>query len=242
MSSTFSKLPQQMATNLMDVMEGIMRDFSQQGSNDGSVGETQANEQQPIAPNCDAASIDTSSFEFYDTEAFRPGTIFGAFHHEPHFPPQRPNLASINLTRTKFGDIHSKFRKFVVISRQKASVIALPIYTHRGTGLARKYNKDEFVGIREVDYMETEGPEENLHGIVWVQQNPVLQGKSGWYRMNDMASISFLAPSTFHLGQGYPKLGQLILHSTVRLQRLFRDSLWTLYSKIQMKGESFSQT
>jgi len=35
---------------------------------------------------------------------------------------------------TKFGRVYSKDRKFIVVSRHGAHVVALPIYTHRGKG------------------------------------------------------------------------------------------------------------
>jgi hypothetical protein len=54
-------------------------------------------------------------------------------------------------------------------------VVALPVYTYRGHGLANKPNKDEYVFIRIAGSKATAAPAESEHGILWVQQYPLFQ-------------------------------------------------------------------
>ncbi|CZT42952.1 uncharacterized protein RSE6_02920 [Rhynchosporium secalis] len=56
------------------------------------------------------------------------------------------------ITWTKFGPVYSKPRKFVIIARFLDHMVCLPIFSYGGSGLSRKPNKKEYVGIRDAQY------------------------------------------------------------------------------------------
>jgi len=63
-------------------------------------------------------------------------------------PPGTTNKTmNSNLTESRFGKIHTKVRKMVIISVHQENYIAIPLYSHNGNGLLHKRNPDEFVSV-----------------------------------------------------------------------------------------------
>src|SRR6266536_1808440 len=71
-------------------------------------------------------------------------------HHADYRKPEDPQPDN-NRTLANCGSwVYSKLRKLIVIKSYEHHFIAVPLYTHSGTGLANYVNsKNEFVGIRD---------------------------------------------------------------------------------------------
>lgn len=78
------------------------------------------------------------------------GGIIRACLHEQDFGAQPgPTNKTMNskLTESRFGTIHTKVRKMVIISVHQENYIAIPLYSHNGKGLLHNRNPDEFVSV-----------------------------------------------------------------------------------------------
>jgi Family of unknown function (DUF6590) len=180
--STLTALPQRLVSGLTEGINRLLGGFTEQVPHAQLKTRGQEHEQHELQHNhqhdvqleqfsdqeLGTALINNSSFGVFAPEELQPGTIFGKAHHEPYSKHRRFG-STPNLTPTKFGDVHSKYRKFVVISRHKSNVVALPVYTYQGTGLSRKHNKDEYVTIREIGFMQTAKRGGFQHGTIWAQ-------------------------------------------------------------------------
>ena len=81
-------------------------------------------------------------------EDFDIGTIIVAPMHQQD-SCSTTDRADPCLTVSNFGDIYSKCRKMVVVATFYNHYIAVPVFSHEGSGLQRKPHKDEFVSIRD---------------------------------------------------------------------------------------------
>ena len=81
----------------------------------------------------------------------KPGTIIRAPLHEAHFGiPESPGFSEDkSTTPSRYGPIHTKVRKMIIISCYEDHYVCLPCYSHQGRGLERKTKPDEFVSIRD---------------------------------------------------------------------------------------------
>lgn len=93
---------------------------------------------------------------------FQLGTVFSAATDQRDFF-QELEPGNIDQSMSRLGIVHSKYRKCVVIARFATHVIALPIYTHGGQGLANKWHKDDFVSVRDVDLRIPPAGAESIH-------------------------------------------------------------------------------
>lgn len=83
-------------------------------------------------------------------DMFFVGGIIRACLHEQDFgaqPGPTNRTMNSNITGSRFGTIHTKVRKMVIISVHLENYIAIPLYSHNGKGLRHKRNPDEFVSV-----------------------------------------------------------------------------------------------
>ena len=83
-------------------------------------------------------------------EMFRVGGIVRAALHEQDFrgTSATTNMTmNTNITESRFGNIHTKFRKMIIVSLHEENYVAIPLFTHNGKGLAHKRNPNEFVSV-----------------------------------------------------------------------------------------------
>ncbi len=81
-------------------------------------------------------------------EIFKPGMIIRAALHEQHLDDTAGDTDK-NKVESRFGAIHTKFRKMIVVGLYQDHYIALPMYTHNGNGLSNKAQPDEFISVKD---------------------------------------------------------------------------------------------
>lgn len=87
-------------------------------------------------------------------ESYRPGMLIRAAIHEPDLNHGGASTSNITVadryrSETKFGPIHTKVRKAIVIALYQDHYLAVPLYTHNGNGLLKKQSPEEFVSVRD---------------------------------------------------------------------------------------------
>ena len=86
-------------------------------------------------------------------ELFEPGMIIRALCHEQDFHVSADRsvmtIADKYTTESKFGLIHSKYRKMIVLALYETHYLAIPLYTHNGNGVAHKSKPDEYISVRD---------------------------------------------------------------------------------------------
>ena len=97
---------------------------------------------------------------------FTLGTIIRAVVHEEEFtngPKPTPFAPSTGITNTgrehvtqgDFGPIYSENRFLIVVNnRPRNHYLAIPVYSHKGNGLARKCHRDEYVSVADHRHIE----------------------------------------------------------------------------------------
>ncbi|KAL8757181.1 MAG: hypothetical protein Q9199_002405 [Rusavskia elegans] len=84
---------------------------------------------------------------------FRPGTLFRAVLHDQDFTAtssgSQITVPDKHRTPSIHGPIYTKVRHMIVLALYEDHYIAIPLFTHNGTGLDKKVKKDEFVSIRD---------------------------------------------------------------------------------------------
>ena len=80
-------------------------------------------------------------------EDFQVGTIIRAPLHEQDSANTYPGDPC--LTESIHGKIFTKKRKMIVVALYHYHYLAVPLYSHSGSGLERKPNKDEYVSVRD---------------------------------------------------------------------------------------------
>ena len=93
-------------------------------------------------------------------ESYRLGMLIRAPMHEPDLNQggagnSTVTVADMYRSETKFGPIHTKVRKAIVIALYQDHYLAVPLFTHNGNGLLNKVKPDEFVSVR--DHRSQEG-------------------------------------------------------------------------------------
>ncbi|KAL9000728.1 MAG: hypothetical protein Q9169_000764 [Polycauliona sp. 2 TL-2023] len=86
-------------------------------------------------------------------DLFRPGTLFRAVLHDQDFAAissgSQITVLDKHRTPSAYGTIFTKVRHMIVLALYEDHYIAIPLFTHNGTGLDKKVRKDEFVSIRD---------------------------------------------------------------------------------------------
>ena len=104
-------------------------------------------------------------YNFYKHD-FTLGTIIRAVVHEEEFTkgpkptPFAPSTTVTNhgrehVTHGDFGPIYSENRFLIVVNnRPRNHYLAIPVYSHKGNGLARKVHRDEYVSVADHRHLE----------------------------------------------------------------------------------------
>lgn len=110
----------------------------------------------------DTEPVDYRSFRKQD---FTLGTIIRATIHEQDFmdtPKSRPfatptgttNVGKDHVTHGAFGRVYSENRFLIVVNnRPEDHYLAIPVYSHKGNGLAKKIHRDEYVSVADHRYL-----------------------------------------------------------------------------------------
>ncbi len=152
---------------------------------------------------------------------FKPGMIVRAAVHEPDLHGtaggSAMTLADRYTTESRFGTIHSKYRKMIVIALYETHYLAIPLYTHNGNGVAHKSKPDEYISVRD---HRSPGPFsiQTVHGeLVTDQVNAGIHP----YDPNSLAHITYPVARKYDL----PLIveGQLGKRSAKHLWSLYDD-------------------
>ena len=110
----------------------------------------------------DTEHVDYRSFR---KQEFTLGTIIRATIHEQNFmdtPQSRPfaistgitNVGREHVTHGAFGAVYSENRFLIVVNnRPEDHYLAIPVYSHKGNGLANKIHRDEYVSVADHRYI-----------------------------------------------------------------------------------------
>ncbi|KAF4634909.1 hypothetical protein G7Y89_g3191 [Cudoniella acicularis] len=139
----------------------------------------------------------------HNHKEYRPGSIISMATHESDGAEFQPGN-KIQSRSEHFGNIYSKTRKYLVVAVFEDSVVALPIYTHGGTGLEYKPNKHEFASIRSIELKATATLAENEYGNLWAETYGGFATENSW-----KATVS----------------GELTPESTEKLLKLYNDTM-----------------
>lgn len=162
----------------------------------------------------------TSTLRDTDTthppQAYRPGTIFSAAHHNStttdykHIQSDDPNL-----TATPYGTVYSKYRKMIVVGCYGEHCTYLPIYTHNGQGLDNKEFLNEYVSIRDVQDphpFPDEGPNKGLRAVRDKDYHGTFIAGKACVKLTEIHSHRYDTPATIE--------GRLDVHSDSRRRLL----------------------
>ena len=107
------------------------------------------------------ADTGPSVYELFNKQNFTLGTIIRAVVHEEEFtngPKPTPFTPSTAMTSTgrqhvthgDFGPVYSENRFLIVVNNKPRNhYLAIPVYSHKGNGLARKTHRDEYVSVAD---------------------------------------------------------------------------------------------
>ncbi|KAE9377025.1 hypothetical protein N431DRAFT_530390 [Stipitochalara longipes BDJ] len=170
------------------------------------------------------ANGDRPTDKIYSPRDFQVGAVFSAATHQRDYA-ETLDLRNPNQSMTHLGVVHSKFRKFVILARFATHVLALPIYTHDGRGLANKPHKNEFVSIRDVDQGQQATMPESKHDVIWAERYPGFKNSNitSWFMMSNATSIHLTAPYSHPMGLKCTISGKLKAGSIDYLLKLFGE-------------------
>ena len=112
------------------------------------------------------ADTGPSVYELFNKQNFTLGTIIRAVVHEEEFtngPKPTPFTSSTAMTSTgrqhvthgDFGPVYSENRFLIVVNNKPRNhYLAIPVYSHKGNGLARKTHRDEYVSVADHRHLE----------------------------------------------------------------------------------------
>lgn len=96
---------------------------------------------------------------------FVPGTIIrGVVHEQDIMNTPRPapsnaptaitNAGKEHVTHGDFGPVYSENRFLIVVNNRPGDhYLAIPVYSHKGNGLAKKLHRDEYVSVADHRYL-----------------------------------------------------------------------------------------
>ena len=97
----------------------------------------------------------------FNKDEFVPGVIIRGIIHEQDFmdtpkpvsfkdPTTTTNTGNKHVTHGSFGPVYSENRFLIVVNnRPKDHYLAIPVYSHKGNGLAKKQHRDEYVSVAD---------------------------------------------------------------------------------------------
>ena len=102
----------------------------------------------------------------FHKDEFELGTIIRGVIHEQDImntpkptpfdaPTAMTNAGKEHITHGDFGPVYSENRFLIVVNnRPEDHYLAIPVYSHKGNGLAKKLHKDEYVSVADHRYLE----------------------------------------------------------------------------------------
>lgn len=162
---------------------------------------------------------------------YRVGMIFWAAFHEPHRRNgiaragnttdvsgiQDPKMKSKiqQTTSTAYGNVHSKMRPMIVVSLYETHYVALPLYTHGGTGLRNAKNPLEYVSVRDHRWQEPFTKLSNWNPLITGQMTPGSQ----FIELLSTVKLTYPISRDYEV-EGF-RVGYLDRESTVYLTELY---------------------
>ena len=149
----------------------------------------------------------------------KPGVIIRAPMHQQDYG-SRPNGSDTvapdnNVTKSRFGDIFTKYRKMIVVGCFEDHFIAIPLYTHNGHGLKYKRNPGEYISIKDHRDPVKMRPL-SKHGMLTTKE---LSSSVQLYDPTTTAHLTFPVSRPYNV-TATPE-GQLDIASTKQLMRLY---------------------
>jgi hypothetical protein len=153
------------------------------------------------------------------------GLVFSAPFHEQDLGHVQITGSS-NVTKTSvFGPVYSKYRKFVVVKKFATHVLALPLFTHDGKGLANKIHSDEFIAVRDVQDRKPDAKESSSE-CLWALRDPNYEKlKSGFHTFKGEVVVHFTYPACHKYSLKSTLEGHIEEKSMVKLQKLLAKHL-----------------
>lgn len=147
----------------------------------------------------------------------RPGTIIrGQFYSEytnmSYLTPDKPSEHRIE---TRWGAAYGEERHMVIISQFYEHYVALPVFTHRGTGTANKKNPFEYVTLHDHRHKKPENPQS--------EHKPLLTGlmDKGIYLFRRLSVVHITEPTCKNYLHPVVREGSLTPESTANLTELY---------------------
>jgi hypothetical protein len=180
------------------------------------------------------ASIVSLSKRPQPRRRWKAGVVFSGVLHEPDCDKKTTRKIDMNRSETIHGPVYSKHRKFVVIACFEYHFLALPIYTHSGTGLSKKTNREEFISVRDADAGPNIKPAESSYNVLISQRTEALRndpGSSKWNIMSNETSVWLTHPVCHKYRSTCSIIGALQEKSTRYLLKVYIDLM-----TIKIKG------
>ncbi|KFZ13494.1 hypothetical protein V502_06575 [Pseudogymnoascus sp. VKM F-4520 (FW-2644)] len=131
----------------------------------------------------------------------------------------KEDLLTPEIPGTKSMSVFIKSRKFIVIARFVDHYVALPIYTHKGLGLASKIEmRGEFVSIRNKQGSDYYSESETEHGCIYTTTTAQEAGRRG---MAPRGNVWFTSPQALSYRSRVTFLGKLDQRSISKLIELY---------------------
>lgn len=146
-------------------------------------------------------------------------TNFTSANNRDRAPTAPTNAANRHIGHGEWGPIYSENRFLIVVhSRPGDHYYAVPVYSHKGNGLAKKLYKNEYVSVADGRYPGHVEQQSEHRPIIAVLKNGVdeLLPMSAAY-------ASYAVPRKYGLPVAHQ--GRLDQESTKRLVRMYHD--WT---------------
>lgn len=146
-----------------------------------------------------------------------PGTIIrGQFYGEyTHAPYVTPDKQCEHRIETRWGTAYGEERHMVVISQFFEHYVALPVFTHRGSGTRKKKNPLEYVTLHDHRHKKEVNPQS--------EHQPLFTGvmDSGIYLFRRLSVVHITQPTCKNYLHPVVREGVLTAESTAVLTELY---------------------
>lgn len=144
----------------------------------------------------------------------KPGTIIrGQFYAE--YTPSSYETPDKDCYETRWGKVYGKERHMVIVNRFTDHYVALPVFSHRGTGTANKKNRNEFVTIHDHRHTKPVNPQS--------EHKPLFTGSmdKGIYLFRRLSVVHITGPMCKNFLHPVVREGELTPESTAALIQLY---------------------
>ena len=174
----------------------------------------------PGQPNARVNGSLSSKFEIFPSAFYRPGVIITSPLHEQDYNEANSTVTVDNrsITPSEFGNIHTKYRKMIVVACYSKHYIAIPLYTHNGRGLINKAD-EEYISVQ--DHRD---PSMNFQALSKHGSLMTAHLQDGIKRYDPLTTAHFTYPSSKHYDCKVVFEGCLKPRSTELLVRLFNET------------------